>query len=401
METRKVVLFINTCDFGSTGSLVQQLIKGADTTRYKVFFATSLIRTDKKECFFNVNHSTIQYQLDRFLCKIDGSDGFRSIKTTKTLCDWIRSIRPDVENIHNVHGHYLNLPLLLRTLEEIGSKIVFTMHDCWYFTGKCPHFEPFACEKWKTGCQGICPDWKNDPRALLCHRVGGLFKKKKDALLKLNPEKTIFISPSKWLDRYFGDSFLKNYPHLVINNGVDETVFHPEENKVQNKKILLLGVASPWSSRKGLDDFNRLAADLDPNVFEIMLAGLTKKDKTNSRILRLGHLSKTQMADFYRKADAFVNASVYDNYPTVVLEAIATGTAVISYKTGGSCEPLTDQTGICVEKGNYPLLKRAVESLPKQHFSFTSNDYKNVDILRTVEQYYSVFSKLSSKNDEK
>ena len=49
-----------------------------------------------------------------------------------------------------------------------------------------------------------------------------------------------------------------------------------------------------------------------------------------------------------------------DNYPTVNLEAIACGTPVVSYKTGGSCEAFDYKSGIAVEQGNVGEVKNAI-----------------------------------------
>lgn len=63
----------------------------------------------------------------------------------------------------------------------------------------------------------------------------------------------------------------------------------------------------------------------------------------------------------YSMSDVFVNPTHADMFPTVNLEALACGTPVITYNTGGSPEAIDDLTGYVVQRGNIGDLKNAIE----------------------------------------
>ena len=260
-------------------------------------------------------------------------------------------IKPDVVHLHNIHGHNCNIEMLLDYLREHHIKTFWTFHDCWAFTAYCPHFTLVGCDKWKNGCHN-CPQYKE--YSFFFDRSARLYEKKKKASEGLD---LTIITPSQWLAGLVKQSFFKNYPIKVINNGIDLEIFKPtpsdfrEEHGIPNDKYIVLGVAFGWGKRKGLDVFIELSKRLDKERYQIILVGTDEKiDKQlPSNIISI-HRTQNQreLAEIYTVADVFANPTREDNYPTVNMESIACGTPVVTFEIGGSSEMLDKTCGAAV-----------------------------------------------------
>jgi glycosyltransferase involved in cell wall biosynthesis len=304
--------------------------------------------------------------------------GFGSTNATEKFIDDIRRIDPDIIHLHNLHGYFLNVEVLFRYLKTAGKPIVWTLHDCWPFTGHCSHYDYVGCDRWKTKCYS-CPNKKAYPTSWLFDNSTRNYFRKKELFTGL--ESMRIVAPSEWLADQVKESFLKDYPVEVLSNGVNLEVFKPidKSDSIRNKyglkgKRLILGVASFWGRHKGLDDFIRLSSLMSGNIV-IVLIGLNKKQQEGLPANIIG-LSRTENVDelaaFYSAADVFVNPTYVDTFPTTNLEALACGTPVITYNTGGSPESLDQETGRVVEKGDLTGLSEAVKSVldqGKNHFS--------------------------------
>ena len=303
------------------------------------------------------------------------AQGLSSGLATKRLIKHIEAYDPDVIHLHNLHGYYLNIEILFNYLKSANKSVVWTLHDCWPFTGHCAHFDYIGCEKWITGCHD-CEEKKKYPT---CNGIDGSkrnYQKKKDAFTGL-PTLTI-VTPSKWLGELVKESFLRAYPVVVINNGIDLDVFKPTESNFKQRyniagKKMVLGVAQVWGQRKGLRYFHALAKELGED-YQIVLVGLTNQEKNNlpSNIIGLQKTNNIQeLIEIYTAADVFVNPTLEDNFPTTNLEALACGTPVITFDTGGSPECIDDSCGLVIEKHNIDALARAIISLSNNKLSST------------------------------
>lgn len=291
--------------------------------------------------------------------------GFESKKPTQKLLDFLDSYQPDLIWLHNLHGYYVNVEMLFDWIKKHPSiEIKWTLHDCWAFTGHCSYFTAVNCNKWKTGCNK-CIQKKAYPKSYLLDRSSENYFRKKKAFTDV--KKMTIITPSRWLADLVKQSFLKEYNIEVHYNTIDNEIFKKRTSdfrkryNLENCKIIL-GVASPWSERKGLNDFIELSERISSN-YKIVLVGLNKKQIKNipSRIIGLGQTdSATKLAEIYSEADIFINPTYEDNYPTTNLEAAACGTPVITYNTGGSPESVCPEN--VVEVGNIDgLVKRIIE----------------------------------------
>ena len=294
---------------------------------------------------------------------VKGTHGFSSKKQTLQLIEKIKEFNPDLIHLHNIHGFYLNVEILFDYLKKCKKPVIWTLHDCWSFTGHCAYFDYVQCDKWKTGCEK-CPQYKNTyPYALFKDNSRNNFQRKKEAFTGV-PGLTI-VTPSKWLARLVKESFLKEYPVCVIQNGIDLERFVPQETQ-QKEKHLVLGVANVWDRRKGLEYFKEMRKRLDPQMYEIAVVGVSKKQikELPEGILGIEHTKNVEeLMQLYSKASVYVNPTLEDNFPTTNLEALACGTPVITFATGGSVESVDESCGRVVPKRDVEGLCKAVEEL--------------------------------------
>ena len=276
-----------------------------------------------------------------------------AIFSTKRLIKKLNVFRPDLIHLHVLHGGFINYPLLFKYIKSNRIRVVWTFHDCWAFTGHCPYYDMVKCKKWTTGCYD-CPSYKDYPRFFF-DRSKKEYKLKKQSFTGVD-DLTI-VTPSKWLAEQVKQSFLKEYPVQVINNGIDLSIFKPiesdfrQKNSISKEKYVVLGVSFVWGKRKGLDVFIELAKRL-PDNYQIVLVGTDKQaDKLLPKTILSIHRTQNQMelAEIYSAADLFVNPTREENYPTVNMESIACGTPVLTFKTGGSPECIDETCGSAVD----------------------------------------------------
>lgn len=295
-----------------------------------------------------------------------GKGGFGSAKVTEKLIAWLKQVRPNVIHLHNIHGFYLQTELLFAYLKKADIPVVWTLHDCWPFTGHCAYFDYIGCEKWSLGgCDNCKVHAKVYPYALFKDNTEWSYRAKRDAYTGV--KNLTIVTPSYWLAELVNKSFLKEYPVKVIPNGINLDVFSPGASAYDMQSYTILGVANRWEERKGLVYFEKLA-DCLPDNYKIKLVGVNKKQVRqlrkkykNGKITPITRTANVgQLAQLYREADVYVNATLEDNFPTTNLEALACGTPVVTFATGGSGESLSETCGIIVPKGDIAELEEKI-----------------------------------------
>ena len=295
--------------------------------------------------------------------------GLGSVLSTKKLVKEIDRLKPDVIHIHNIHGYFLNYKVLFDYLSKTDIPVVWTVHDCWLYTGHCYHYASVGCEKWKTHCEN-CPQKRAFPSSVWLDRSYQNFEDKRKAFTSL--KNFTVVTVSEWMKDEMSHSFLKDCNFQVIHNGIDLDVFNvqPDDKAVREKyglgdKKIILGLASIWSKEKGWDDFVKMSEMLNDDEV-IVMVGVTEKQQEQlpKGVVGIRRTENVrQLAELYSAATAFVNPTWQDNYPTVNLEAIACGTPVVTYRTGGSVEAVTEETGYVVEQGDVEGLLKAVREI--------------------------------------
>lgn len=359
------VYFINTvCGVGSTGKIAAALLKLLKENGHegRIAYGFGDARSvERHEAYRTV--SKWQYYVHNVLSRLTDREGLFSTSQTRALVREIRRYDPDVIHLHNLHGHYLNYQVLFRYLSEAGKPVIWTLHDCWAMTGHCTYFTMANCEKWRTGCGG-CSEHLEYPQSMI-DRSRVMWKKKKQWFTGV-PDLTI-VTPSQWLADLVSKSYLSDYPVQVIHNGIDLSVFRPTEQDFRSKyhcrdQFLLLGVAFDWGARKGLDVFIELSKRLD-HRFRIVLVGTNDSlDASLPENIISIHRTRDQqeLAQIYSAADLFVNPTREDNFPTVNIEALACGTPVLTFHTGGSPEIPDETCGSVVPCDDIDALVREI-----------------------------------------
>lgn len=370
MKTIKI-LQANTClNVIATGRITEQIGEKILAEGWESYVATyAPIKESTSKVIVEKNN--ILRFIHRLFSRLLDAQGLLSIIQTSKMIKRIKEIDPDIVHLHDIHGSWINYPLLFRYIQKYNKPVVWTFHDCWAFTGHCAYFDDANCYRWETGCYN-CP-LKNH-FSIDCSSKNYKLKKKYFA----NVNNMMIVPVSEWISEITRHSFLAKYPLCTIHNGIDTDAFSPKTNKIRtslglSNQFVVLGVAANWGRSKGLNDFIALAHQ---NSYKIVLIGIPdslKKELPNS-IIAISHTdSQEQLAEYYSMADVFVNPTYHDNFPTVNLEALACGTPIVTYRTGGSPEAIENMPtkeliaenkyGYVVEKGNINALAQAIEFL--------------------------------------
>lgn len=349
-----------TCGKGSTGNIVLSVSKLLTQDGVENYI---LYSSDKSEYALAKKYTNAwELKWQALFSRVFGNYGFTSKRLTKRLLLELDKIKPDVVHLHNLHGHNCNLRMLLSYFKKNKIKLYWTFHDCWAYTAYCPHYAMVGCKKWQTGCER-CPQRKR--YSWFFDKSHKLYNKKKKLFSCLD---LTIITPSEWLAGEVKKSFLKEYPIKVIHNGIDLSVFKPTESDFREKygigdKYIVLGVAFGWGQRKGLDVFVELAKRLGQR-YQIVLVGTDKKvDKLlPSNIISI-HRTQNQkeLAEIYTASNVFANPTREENYPTVNMEALACGTPVVTFNTGGSPEIIDETCGVVVNKDDIDSMEREIK----------------------------------------
>lgn len=294
-----------------------------------------------------------EVRLDCLQSRLDGKAGFHSKTATRRLLARLDELKPDVVHLHNLHGYYLNVEMLFNWLASRDCRVEWTLHDCWAFTGHCAYFTYVKCNQWKVhcACSKPCSQLNTYPRTFSKASCAWNFEQKQRIFNLLDVDRMKLITPSQWLANLVGESILSKYPVEVRHNTIDVSIFKPTPSNFRERygigdRFMILGVANPWTERKGLADFVQLATELDSEKFIIVLVGLSKKqvrEISKDGIIGLTRTdSQRELAGIYTAADVFFNPTIEDNFPTVNLEAEACGTPVVTYNIGGCRETIND-----------------------------------------------------------
>ena len=355
----KIVQINITCGSGSTGKIciaVSELLTKQGVENYILY---SSGKSNYPRGIQYMSKPEIKWQALK--SRVFGNYGFQSRRATKRLIAELEHIGPDVVHLHNLHGHNVHLGMLFTWLKAEKIKLYWTFHDCWAFTGYCPYYDIAGCYRWQTGCRD-CPRYSQ--YSWIFDRSAYLYEQKKKLFTGLD---MTIITPSRWLAEQVKQSFLREYPVKVINNGIDLSIFQPRESSLRSKhgiedKFIVLGVAFGWGVRKGLDVFVELSKRLDEK-YQIVLVGTDEKvdRQLPDNIISIHRTNnQTELAEIYTAADVFVNPTREENFPTTHMEALACGTPVVTFNAGGCAEMLNEKCGLVVEKNNIDMLVDAI-----------------------------------------
>jgi putative colanic acid biosynthesis glycosyltransferase len=388
------VLMINVvCGIRSTGRICTDLATELEKQGHEVKIAYGREQVPQRFQKYAVRiGSDFDVKLHGIKARVLDAAGFGSKRATEKFIKWVKEYDPDVIHLHNIHGYYINVEILFQYLKTCGKKIIWTLHDCWSFTGHCAYFDYVNCSKWKTRCKN-CSQKTEYPSRIGPDRSKQNYLLKKELFTGI--KKMVLVTPSQWLAGLISESYMREYPTAVIYNGIDTQTFKPMKSGVKERygcrdKKIVLGVAAVWDKRKGLGSFIELAKHLDCS-YQIILVGVSQKqiEKLPPNIIGIERTNSVEeLAELYTAADVFVNPTLEDNYPTTNIEAIACGTPVITYETGGSPES-AKMYGVSVHKKNIAGLVKAITNISKIKPGEIDIDYKS-----TVQKYIELYEEI-------
>ncbi len=392
-----------TANWGSHGKIAEGIGLVAMQHGWESYIAYGRWMNPSQSHLYHIGCS-LDEMIHGISSRIFDNHGLMSYIATEKLILYIKNIQPDIVHLHNIHGYYLNYPILFKYLKESGIPVVWTLHDCWTFTGHCAHYMYKGCLRWKTHCHD-CPLKSNYPKTLLCDHSYSNFEKKKKLFTSL-PKLTL-VPVCHWLEKEVSLSFLKDINRKVIYNGIDTNTFTINIDEDIRKKYnipiknkVILGVASNWY-RKGLEDFFKLRSLLDDST-SIVIVGLNDKELRFLPQNIIGIKRTENINDLirlYSTANVFFNPTWEDSFPTTNLEALACGTPVVTYDTGGSGEAIDDNTGYKITKGDVKEAYRLILKICSNNKEQISSKCReriitNFNRMDRFEEYFNLYNKI-------
>lgn len=364
----KVLIINSVCGTGSTGRICTSIADRMKEDGNDVRIAYGRGKSDYPNSIRIGSLLSCAFHLA--MTRIFDVHGLCSRIATKRFLKRADEFKPDIVWLHNIHGYYINYELLFEWIKSRPQmQVKWTLHDCWSFTGHCSHYMSIGCDKWKNenGCYA-CKLKSEYPASVFIDNSRKNFIRKRNAFTGVNSLE--LIVPSEWLATEVKKSFLREYSIVVEKNEIDRIAFAPTASDFRVRyglqdKIVILGVASKWNKKKGLQDFIELSRLLSNQYCVVLIGkGLKKVNKSqNENLMTIESTESTnELAKWYTLADVFVNLTYEDNYPTVNLEAEACGTPVITYDTGGCRETVTLPESRIVAQGNIKEIIQAIAS---------------------------------------
>ncbi len=366
--TKKILIINSVYGIRSTGRIVKDLHDATNQVGWESYVIYGRIQQPyEKNVHYIGNKTQVVYEMAK--TAVFGHHGLGSELWTNRIIEHINEINPDIIHLHNIHGYYVNVASLFKYLKTLDVPIVWTLHDCWAYTGHCAYYTYVACDKWKTGCHH-CPALKTYPYSILSDRSKKNYLEKREFFTGLNS--CTLVTPSKWLSKEVKTSYLKDYPVEVIPNGIDLEVFKPQEHR-SSTRFTILAVANIWEERKGLKYCLELAEYLSEDE-QLVIIGLNDVQVKGlpKHVIGIKRTESVQeLVDWYNRADVYINPTLEDNFPTTNLEALACGTPIITFDTGGSIESVTESTGFVVESNSLALYEAVLKIKEKGKAEFT------------------------------
>lgn len=384
------IVQINTFSYKAAGNIMINLHKAMLEQGIESYVAWGRGRKAENDHEYYMNDD-IGVKAHGVYTRITDKHGFASKRATAKLLKWIDSIHPDIIHLHCIHGYYINIELLFNYIKKNNIKVVWTQHDCWAFTGHCAYFDAAGCNKWKTGCHA-CEQLNTYPASKILDNSNWNWNKKRELFSGFD---ITIVTPCNWLADLMKDSFLGTYPIKVIYNGIDTSVFKPTESDLKvkygmgNKKIIL-GIAGEWTERKGLKDFVALDQLIDHDKYQIVVVGVNTNQQRSlpDTIISIGRTENVQeLVEIYSASTVYFNPTYEDNFPTTNLEALACGTPVITYNTGGSAECIT-HNGFVIKQGD---LENVIADIGKIDNSLNVQMDKLFDKYTMINEYISLY----------
>lgn len=379
----KVLMINSVCGIRSTGRICTDIAEELEKQGHDVKIAYGRETVPEKYQKYAVRIGTeLDVKLHGIKTRLFDRHGFGSKRVTKKFIKWVEEYDPDVIHLHNLHGYYINIKILFDYLKKANKKVVWTLHDCWAFTGHCTHFDYNQCDQWINGCKS-CRFHKEYPKSYLS-AVRRNYLEKKKLFNSLTDVK--YIVPSDWMKSVFSMSYLSQYEIDVLPNGIDLTKFHRVNSNIKTRyaiedKKIILGVASIWLETKGITYINKLSEDLDDKEYVIVVIGNISDDvAVSEKIIKVSETSSIdELCEWYSCARVFINPTLQESQGLTTIEALACGTPAVVFNSGGAAECLDEECGAVAARGDYDRFLKSVVSLCETSYNVDPAKVKKYD----------------------
>ena len=404
--TKKILQINVVANSGSTGKITEKigdLIIAKGWESYIVYGRWA--RKSKSQLYYIGNR--IELLTHGLLSLFFDLHGRGSIFATRKLISYIKSLQPDIIHLHNIHGYYVNYSLLFDYLKTLNIPIIWTLHDCWSFTGHCVHYTVAGCQKWQYGCRD-CPNRWDYPKAMIDNSHKNYIWKKNAFTKSRN---LTIVTVSKWLKEEVEKSFLNKYPIKIISNGIDINTFKPKPSNIRQKyriekKFMILSVATQWVKRKGLDDFIKLSKIISNDIC-IVLVGVTNKQisKLPHNIIGIRRTEDVEeLVKLYTTADVYVSFSEEETFGMTIIESMACGTPAIVYNSTACNELINNKVGYVVNvhdvESAYSCVMEIKESGKERFSNYCIEHVKNKYSDKvTFKKYIDLYNNLTNDNN--
>lgn len=360
------VLQVNaTYGYSSTGIIMKDIGEIIRKNGGEAFFAYQTASEAPNNGYIIGNK--LDWKFHALFCRLFGGQGYYSKSATNRFLQYLDEVKPDIVHLHNLHSNYIHLNLLLDYLAKKDIATVITLHDCWYFTGKCFHYVDVNCDKFQTGC-GDCPKRKAAPRSLFFDVSAKVLKDRYKFLSKI-PRLNI-VGCSDWVCNEAKSGILRDFNITRIYNGVDIDIFKPYEKNILKENygedcFYVMGMANKWLLPANKDLLNSIEKILNDRL-KLVLVGCKEEQISDLKqfspnILPIGFIKdRMELAQYYSAADVFVNVTHADTLPTVNMESICCGTPVITYDSCGSPELILEGCGKVIKENAKAVLISAI-----------------------------------------
>lgn len=316
------------------------------------------------------------------LSRVFGLQAYFSSHATHKLLSYISDLKPDLVHLHNLHSNYINLKLLLNYLAANDIPTVITLHDCWFYTGKCTYYTVDNCYNWKTGC-GECPRLKKDNPSWFFDRTPKMLQDKKELLQRI--PRLAVVGVSDWITDEARKSYMSSARVLTrIYNWIELDVFKPVDGSAVRQKLgitdkyVILGVASGWSNAKGLDKFIELANIIPTEMKIVLVGGLKSNINLPNNIIHIPETHNVaELVEYYSMADVYVHLSPEETFGKVIAEALSCGTPAIVLNSTACPEIVGDECGIILNEYHPSAVLKAIMTISEKGKSFYSTNAVN------------------------
>ena len=372
MERKKVIFQISAvANWASVGKDAEGIARAGKKRGYDCYVTYGTLY-NKSEAHLYQTTTSLGQHINALKARLFDNEGLSAKASTKRLILFMKEVNPDVVILHNLHGYYLNFPLLFDYLRESKIPVIYSLHDCWAFTGHCTYFTTIGCEKWKTGCHH-CPQRSTYPKSWFLDRSRRNYAIKKEKSCQLDKSQMAVVTVSDWLKGLVESSFLNKYPVYRIYNGIRTDIFKQCDGKsgLWPGKKVLIGCSKVWNfddgDRKGLADYIKLSKILPDDYIILLVGKFTDKNDLKSLPSNIVNIDRThdqkELAEYYSRADVLLNLSYMETMGLTSAEALACGTPCVVYNDTALPELITPQTGIVVTPGDINEVWNAVQKL--------------------------------------